>query len=85
MVARAGGYYMAAFKGAQGVTQGDLLPPTIFNVVVDAVVHHWVSVMVEGAEERGERGQEDRHQNYLFYADDGMVASSEPRWLQGRI
>ena len=41
MVARAGGYYGEAFKGARGVTQGDPLSPTIFNVVVDAVVRHW--------------------------------------------
>ena len=39
--------------------------------------------MVEGAEERGERGQEGKHQNDLFYTDDGMVASSEPQWIQG--
>ena len=38
MVARAGGYCRAAFTGAQVVTQGDPLSPTIFNVVVDAVV-----------------------------------------------
>ena len=38
MVARAGGYYSKDFKGERGVTQGDLLSPTIFNVVVDAVV-----------------------------------------------
>ena len=42
-----------------------------------------MTVMVEGAEEQGERGQEGRHQADLFYADDGMVASSDPRWLQG--
>ena len=30
--------------------------------------------MVEGAEERGKRGQEDRHQDAIFYAEDGMVA-----------
>ena len=41
--------------------------------------------MVEGAGERGERGQEGRHQNALFYADNGMVASSDPRWLQGEF
>ena len=34
------------------------------------------------AEKRGERGNKGRHQDALFYADDGMVASSEPRWLQ---
>ena len=28
-------------------------------------------------------GQEGRHQNALFYADDGMVTSSDPQWLQG--
>ena len=36
MVARAGGYYRNAFKGERGVTQGDPLSPTVFNVVVDA-------------------------------------------------
>ena len=49
MVARAGGYYGAGFKGDRGVMQGDPLYPTIFTVVVDAVVQHWVVVMVEGA------------------------------------
>ena len=49
MVARAGGYYGDAFKGARGVTQGDPLSPTIFNVVVDAVVRHWVTLAVEEA------------------------------------
>ena len=62
MMARAGGYYGEAFKGARGVTQGDPLSSTIINVVVvDAMVRHWVTVMVEGAEEQGERGQEGRY------------------------
>ena len=38
MVARAGGYYGEAFKGARGITHGDPLFPTIFYVVMDAVV-----------------------------------------------
>ena len=42
MVARAGGYYRTLFRGEKGVTQGNPLSPTIFNVVVDAVVRHWV-------------------------------------------
>ena len=42
MVARSGGYYGAAFKGERGVTQGDPLSPTLFNVVVDMVVRHWL-------------------------------------------
>ena len=66
-----------SFKGNQGVTQGGPLSPTILNLVVDAVVRHWLSVMVEGAEEQGKLGQEGMYQNDLFYADDGMVALSD--------
>ena len=51
MVERAGAYYWAAFKGSHGLTQGYPLSPTIFNVVVNAVARHWVTVMVEGEEE----------------------------------
>ena len=78
MAARVGGYYGTAFQGLHGVTQGDLLSPTIFNVVVYAMVRHWVTVVIEGAEERGEHGKEERHQAALFYADNGMVALSDP-------
>ena len=85
MVARAGGYYGEAFTGARGVTQGDPPPPTIFNVVVYSVMRHWVSVIVEGVKERGKRGKEGRHQNALFYADDGMVASLDLLWIQGEF
>ena len=49
MVARAGSYYGKGFKGGRGVTQGDPLSPTIFNVVVDAVVRHWITIAVQEA------------------------------------
>ena len=75
MVARAGGYFGADFKGDRGVTQRDPLYPTTFNMMVDVVVRHWLDVTVEGAEDLG---QEGRHQNALFYTDNGMVASSDP-------
>ena len=52
-------------------------------MVVDAVVSHWVKGVIADAEEQGELGKEGRHQAALFCADDGMVASSEPRWIQG--
>ena len=56
MAARAGGYYGAAFKGTRGVTQGDPLSPTIFNVVVDAVFRHWLEVLKTAKEEKGATG-----------------------------
>ena len=34
------------FKFCLGVTQVDPLPHTIFNVVVDSVIYHWVVVVV---------------------------------------
>ena len=56
MVARAGGYFGTGFKGERGVTQGDPLSFTIFNVVVDAVVHHWVTLALEESETLGGGG-----------------------------
>ena len=82
MVARAGGYYGTGFKGERGVPQGDPLSPIIFNVLVDAVVRHWGHTGGEGGRDAGGAGERGRHQSDLFYADDGMVVSSDPRWLQ---
>ena len=39
-------------------------------------------LVVTEAETRGERGREGRHQAAILYADDGMVALSNPQWLQ---
>ena len=47
IVACAGGYYGTVFKGDWGRTKGDLLSLTISNVVVDAVVRHWLSMVIE--------------------------------------
>ena len=78
MVARAGGYYRIALKQELRVTQGNPLSPNIFNVVVGAVVRHWVAEVIADTEERGKPGKEGRHQAELFYADNGMVDSSDP-------
>ena len=85
MVAWAGCYYGTAFQGARGVMQGYPLFPTIFNVVVDAVVRNWLTVAIAGAEDRGESENEGRHQAALFYVYYVMVASSDPHWLQGEF
>ena len=77
VVARAGSYYGTAFKGERGMTQGDPLSPTISNVVVDAVVRHWVTGVIVDAEEQGELGKEGIHQAALFCVDDGVVALSD--------
>ena len=45
MVEKSRGYLVSPFKGSHGVTQGETLPPTIFNVVVDVVIRNWVMVV----------------------------------------
>ena len=40
MISRAGRYYGAPFTSSRGITQGNLLSPTIFNMVVDVVIRH---------------------------------------------
>ena len=51
-------------------------------MVVDVVVQHWLFLATKEAERRGKQEREGRHQAALFYADDGMIASSDPWWLQ---
>ena len=64
------------------MTQGETLPPTIINVVVNSVVRNWVSVMVDQVGGQDWHGWEGRHQSTLFYMDDSMVASLDRGWLQ---
>ena len=45
MVANAAGYFRRPFKKHGGVTQGNPLSLTTFNVVMDAVICHWVTVV----------------------------------------
>ena len=42
ILARAGWYYVPSFKVYRGFTHGDPLSPPLLNVVVDAVIGHWV-------------------------------------------
>ena len=44
MLSRAGNYYIALFKGPRGFTKSKPMSPTIFNMVGDAVIRHWMTV-----------------------------------------
>ena len=41
LACRASGYYGRVFKAWRGATQGGPLSPTIFNLMVDAIVREW--------------------------------------------
>ena len=45
MVAKSGGYHAPPFKICHSITQRYPLSLTIFNMVMDAVIHHWVKVV----------------------------------------
>ena len=49
MVASASRYYSTPLKGHYGVTQGYPLPTKLFNVLVDAIVRHWMAISAEEA------------------------------------
>ena len=54
MVSRVGRYYITPFEGSRGYTQSDPLSTTIFNMVVDTVIHH--RAMVADGEDSGTEG-----------------------------
>ena len=45
IVDRVGRYYGTPLKVHRRVTQVDHLPLTIFNMVVDVVIYHWVTLV----------------------------------------
>ena len=54
------------------------LPPTLFNVVMDAIIRHWVTVVVSTKESTEGLGMLIGDLVDYFYADDGLVASNQP-------
>ena len=76
MIAKAGGYNGPHFKVFRWVTQDDPLLTMIFNVVMDAIMSHWVTVVTE--EEAVPEGLRRLIQclEAYFYADDGSIVST---------
>ena len=77
MVDRSGGYFRCLFNGYQDVTQGNPLSFTIFSVVVDAVIRHWVTVMTPTEAGTGVLALTIIDLAVYFYTDDGPVASTQ--------
>ena len=68
MVDRRVGYYGAGLRGLQGLNQGYPLIPNMFNVVMDAVVRNWVSMVLIDAEEPDGMVREVLYCATFFYA-----------------
>ena len=57
-------------------------PPNIFNVVVDTVIRHWVTVVTPTEAGTGVIGLTIIDLAAYFYANDGLVTSTQPERLQ---
>jgi hypothetical protein len=74
IVARQQGYYGNTFRSECRTTQGDIISPTIFNIIVNAVVQAWHNKMET-------QGLSNKVQA-IFYADNGHLYSTDADKLQ---
>ena len=82
MVTKAGKYYGKMFSTWRGVTQGDPVSLTLFNIIVDAVVRATFQDICGPQEaQHGFRWMEGEH-NILFYADYRRIVGQDPIWVQ---
>ena len=74
VIPKAGKFFGRPFRMERGVTQGDPISPTIFNIVVGAVIRA-ILLEVCGPQEahHGFFWAAGEH-NIVFYADDGRIA-----------
>ena len=85
MVTNSGKYYGQPFSMGRGVTQGDPVSPTIFNIIVDAVVRETIQEICGPQEDQHGFGWSAGEHNICFYADDGRISGQYPIWVQAAL
>jgi len=75
-------FFGTPFCQDSGQITGSVLGPLVFDTVVDSAVRHWMTVMVEDGGASAMTGLAVKQLLLLFHADDGMIASRDPGWLQ---
>ena len=83
-VAKCGKYHRNTFVSYCCATQGGVVSPSLFNVLVDAVVRKWWVDAIDDMTiaNTGLQGNNIGRLSSLFYADDGAIGSKDHKWLQ---
>jgi hypothetical protein len=82
VVARQQGFYSQPIMSERGTTQGDIVSPTIFNIVVDAIVRAWYHSNAMNNPHPRQRETVWTDLASIFYADDGNIYCLCARTLQ---
>ena len=82
-MSRQNGYHGPAFPVIRVTTQGGLVSPTLFNVAVDNVIRTWFDMTVEDNRvAQNGLGEAVGRCLRVFYANDNMLGSIDPDWMQ---
>lgn len=82
-VARHSGHCGPVFEADSGATQGGLLSPELFNIQIDAVIHHWPLLVTDDDSISADGpGLTVAERLAIFCADDSLVSSTNSTWLQ---
>ena len=80
------GYDAHQFRATWRTTQGGLTSPTLFNMAVHRVVWNWLAMKMEDDVVTHDGLGHAVGQNLeLFYVENGLLGSRDPKWLQGYL
>ena len=83
VVTRHNGFHIPALPSTRNTKQIGLVSLTLLNVVVDNVIRTWLEMIVEDQRLTNDGlGDTVRRCLGVFYANNGMVSSRDPDWLQ---
>ena len=68
-----------------GVTKGDPVSPTLFNIIVYSVVRANLQDICGPQEAQHDFWLSMGEHNICFYADDGRIAGRDPIWVQAEL
>ena len=78
MIPKQSGCYGKEFNTSRGVRQGDIVSPTVFNIVVDAVISFCEAVFKV-------TNPNKEVPKVIFYADDGVISGTDSTLVQSML